>query len=277
MVKNTTYLAISKIQNSIIDLKKYPKLIRFKCSNLHQMTSIINIPDTLEKLDCENNMCIELDGLSTNLIQLNCSKNQIVKLNNLPFGLKYLNCAHNKINNLEMLPEYLEVLECGYNRLTRLEDLPLGLKKLNCEHNFITNIDCLPSSLTELFCACNCIYKLTSLPNKLYLLDCAKNEIGDIIRLDKLIELEDVDLSNNQITGIGIDLSKCVKLKVLNCSYNKIRILPTLPDNLEELHIHSNSLNQMITEIPSRLEVIGIDKNLISPDISLNNELLILS
>ena len=176
-----------------------------------------------------------------------------------------------------MLPEYLEVLECGYNRLIKLEDLPLGLKKLNCEHNFITNIDCLPSSLTVLICASNCIYKLTSLPDKLYLLDCAKNEIGDIIRLDKLVQLEDVDLSNNQITGIGIDLSKCVKLKILNCSCNRITVLPTLPDNLEELHIHSNSFNQMITEIPSALEVIGVDKNLISPDISLNNDLFILS
>ena len=61
MVKNTTYLTISKIQNPTIDLKEYPKLIGLNCANLHLVSSIINIPDTLEELDCENNMCIELD------------------------------------------------------------------------------------------------------------------------------------------------------------------------------------------------------------------------
>lgn len=278
MVKNTTYLNITKPpQNQIIDLKEYPKLIRLNCANLRQVSSIINIPETLEELDCENNMCIEFDGLSLDLIKLNCSKNQIKKINNLPFGLKYLNCAYNKITHLEMLPEGLEILICGHNMLTMLEDLPIGLKKLNCEHNFITNIDCLPSTLTELVCSSNRIYKLTSLPDNLYLLDCAKNEIGDIIRLDKLVELEDVDLSNNKITGIGIDLSKCVKLKILNCSSNRITIIPTLPDNLQELHIHSNLLFQKISSLPVGLEVIGIEINLIDPNISLNHDLLILS
>jgi Leucine-rich repeat (LRR) protein len=76
---------------------------------------------------------------------------------------------------------------------------------------------------------------------------------------------------------VDIDLSKCVKMKSLNCSFNKIIILQTFPYNLEELHIHSNPIDQIITLLPSRLEVIGIDKNLISPEIFLNIDLLFLS
>lgn len=176
-----------------------------------------------------------------------------------------------------MLPECLEILICGHNLLIKLEDLPPGLVKLHCDHNFITNIDSLPSSLTELTCSKNCIYKLTNLPSKLYLLDCARNEIGDIIKLDGLLELEYVDLSNNKITGIDVDLSKCVNMKTLKCSFNNITKLPKLPDNLKELYIDSNPLEQMIISLPDGLDVISVDKNLISSDIFLRKDLIILS
>jgi Leucine-rich repeat (LRR) protein len=246
------------IQNQICDLKQYSKLLMFDCDEFDDIKQIVNCPDTLEELYCMGNMISNLDSLGENIIKIVCKKNLISKLNNLPFGLKYLDCSYNKISNLDMMPEGLEILICSYNKLIKLEDLPNGLKKLHCENNLIENIDNLPKSLVELICNNNKISKLQSLPSELYLLSCSKNNLTNIIKLDELNLLEEADLSYNNISGIGMDLSNCQSLKILNCSSNEITSLPKLPHNLEELYIHSNPLKQ-ITFLPQGLEIISID------------------
>lgn len=96
------------------------------------------------------------------------------------------------------------------------------------------------------------------------------------VKLDGLEYLEEVDLSNNKITGIGMNLSGCENLMILNCSYNNINKLPELPDQLEELHIHFNPLD-IITYLPTELEIISVDKNILSDNIVLSKNLVILS
>ena len=276
-INNITFLELKKsFTHSIVDLENYPKLMSFNCAEIGIIKSIINIPDELYELDCEGNMIEYLDGLGSDLAKLNCSHNELTLLNNLPFGLKWLNCSWNKIKHLDMTPEGLEYLDCSYNQLERLENLPQSLIVLICNNNIIQSIDYLPTSLTDLICNDNKIWGFTSLPSNLVKLYCSSNNIDMFVKLDGLGYLEEVDLSNNKITGIGMDLSGCDNLRILNCSRNNISKLPELPEQLEELHIHSNPLDT-ITHLPIGLEVIGVDKNILSDNIVLSKNLLILS
>lgn len=274
--KNTTYLKITRVPaDRNVNLSNYPNLITLDCSYL-SIETILSIPPTLEELNCTKNFISQLDGLSDSLTKLICSYNSITKLNNLPLQLKYLDCSFNKISFIEMIPEGLEILICSYNKLIKLDDLPHTLIKLVCDNNFISTIDYLSPNLTELICNGNKIWKLTSLPSKLYLLDCSSNELSDFVKLDKLALLEDVNLSKNQITGIGVDLSSCTSLKILNCSSNDIVSVPKLPPQLTELYIGENPI-QHVDSLPVELEVLGIDKDILNPNILLYNDLVILS
>lgn len=277
MIKSTTYLELNKFyHNTNVDLKNYPKLIRFYCEGVGIIESIINVPENLEELNCSHNIISCLDQLNYGLVKLICSYNKITKLNNLPNTLEYIDCSHNNIVYLDMISEGLKYLNCSYCKLIKLEDLPESLEILICNHNNIVSIDSLPKSLTQLDCNNNQIWGLTSLPAKLFKLNCAHNQIKTFVNLDGLNELEYVVLSHNKISGIGLDLSKCTSLKILNCSYNNIHHLPKLSNNLEELYINNNPLN-LINELPENLEIIGIDAHLISDNINLKNDLIILS
>lgn len=275
--KISTFLELKNSHtNPIVDLENYPKLITFSCVGIEIITSIINIPDELYELDCEGNMIRCLDGLGSNLAKLNCSHNKLSSLNNLPVGLKWLNCSWNKIKHLDMIPEGLEYLDCSHNKLKSLENLPHSLIILICNNNIIQSIDYLPTSLTDLICNDNKIWGITSLPSNLVKFYCSSNNIDMFVKLDGLGDLEEVDLSNNKITGLGMNLSGCENLRILNCSSNNIGKLPELPDQLEELYIHSNPLDT-ITHLSIGLEIIGVDKNILADNIVLSKNLVILS
>lgn len=275
-INNTTFLELKSYTNQIVDLENYPNLMTFSCGGIGIIKSIINIPDELYELDCEGNVIECLDGLGSDLAKLNCSHNKLISLNNLPVELKWLNCSWNKIKHLDMIPEGLEYLDCSHNKLEGLENLPHSLIVLICNNNIIQSIDYLPTSLTDLVCDNNKIWGLTSLPSNLVKLYCSSNNIDMFVKLDGLGYLEEVDLSNNKITGIGMDLSSCNNLRILNCSRNNIGKIPELPDQLEELHIHFNPLDT-ITHLPTGLEIIGVDKNLLADNIVLSKNLVILS
>ena len=276
-MNRATFLELNKSHlDQIVDLENYPNLMSFYCVGLKIIKSIINIPDELYELDCTGNIIEKFDRLGSNLSKLNCSYNKLTSLNNLPFGLKWLNCSWNEIKHLDMIPEELEYLDCSHNQLEGLENLPHSLIILICNDNIIQSIDHLPTSLTDLICNNNKIWKITSLPPNLIKLYCSSNDIDMFVKLDGLGDLEEVDLSNNKITGIGMNLSSCVNLRILNCSFNNIVELPELPHQVEELYVHFNPLD-IITHLPTELEIIGVDKNILSTNIVLSKNLVILS
>jgi Leucine-rich repeat (LRR) protein len=76
----------------------------------------------------------------TNLKELDCSNNQITSLNNLPPSLEILYCNHNQLVELPPLvsegkPPNLQMLDCDDNQLTSLPPLPSTLEYLNCDNN----------------------------------------------------------------------------------------------------------------------------------------------
>lgn len=168
-----------------------------------------------------------------------------------------LNKFHTEPNvDLLNYPKLLSFNYIGIGIIKSIINIPDELYELDCSHNIIECLDELGSDLTKL--------------------NCSSNKIDMFVKLDGLKDLEEVDLSDNKITEIGMNLSGCKNLRILNCSYNNINELPELNDQLEELYIHSNPLD-IITHLPNELEIIGVDKNILSTDIVLSKNLLILS
>lgn len=171
--------------HGIIDLTIFVNLKKFSCScSYNYISKIINIPKTLTKLYCNDNIITTLDNLPNNIKIINCSCNKIQEFTKLPKKLVELNCDVNFIKNLDILKDNLELtnLSCSRNLLTELNFLPKNLKYLIC------NLNNLPKYLNELECNDNLIENLDSLPSELIKLSCCINNIKSLDNLPKNIK-----------------------------------------------------------------------------------------
>lgn len=116
-----------------------------------EVTSIINLPPSLEKLKCSHQYLIELENIPSSLIELTCEHNYI---ENLDFTktkkLKILRVSSNHITKLENLPDSLEELYCNDNRIKvlHLGELLL-LRVLHTSNNKTIIIEGLPPSVVD--------------------------------------------------------------------------------------------------------------------------------
>ena len=111
-----------------------------------EVTSIINIPETVEHLECTKNMIFALENLPPSIQVLNPSFNYLTEIDVSALkNLKKLIVSHNKIEKLENLPEEIEELRCDFNEIEYLDLKNLYvLKKLNISNNRITIVDNMP-------------------------------------------------------------------------------------------------------------------------------------
>ncbi len=134
----------------IVDLIEFTQLKKINCE-YNEITSLINICDSVEYINCNENCITGFNCLPNDLKTLICSDNKITSLNNLPDNLKTLICDKNQISSLNNLPPGLKFLSCDSNKLLELNNLPLGLEYLSCGSNPIANLDYLPSGLAKLY------------------------------------------------------------------------------------------------------------------------------
>jgi Leucine-rich repeat (LRR) protein len=142
-----------------------------------KIKEIINLPENLKELYCNNNDLYELPKLPSKLEKLNCSNNHIKVIVDLPDTLDSLECSHNEISKIEKLPPSLWSLSCRYNKLTKIDNLPLNLNILECQFNNIEHIE---------------------LTKEIRYLDCSKNKIKEI-DFTNCNHLEDLNCDENPI------------------------------------------------------------------------------
>lgn len=105
------------------------------------ITSIINLPDTITELSCPNNLLVELEDLKNSggksLVVLNIPENGLKDLDFQALkNLKSLNINKNNFVVLRDLPPSLEILECNNNKIKELDlEGVENLKTLHCENN----------------------------------------------------------------------------------------------------------------------------------------------
>lgn len=117
-----------------------------------EVTNIFNVPDSVIKLTCENQMLIDIDKIPITIEELNVSDNKISKFDGKSFTkLQILNLSNNELTELTNLPESLETLECENNQLRELDLATTpNLKELICSNNPILILQHVPSSLTKI-------------------------------------------------------------------------------------------------------------------------------
>ena len=129
----------------LTQVSNLPKtVVRFHCGN-QLLTTLSGLPTGIKELDVSHNYLsdIELQGL-TELVKLNCSHNQLTELD-LPASLEELYCEHNDINRLDLagLSE-LRILHCSDNKLMLIQNVPDRLDELRMENNPMAEIDHTP-------------------------------------------------------------------------------------------------------------------------------------
>lgn len=117
-----------------------------------EITSLLNIPDSVETIECNDQLLVQLENLPVSLLNLSINNNKITKFDcgSIP-KLESLKISNNELIDIKNLPETLEVLECENNQLRELNlaDCP-ALKILICSNNPILVLQNVPSSLTKL-------------------------------------------------------------------------------------------------------------------------------
>jgi hypothetical protein len=91
-----------------------------------ELTELPTLPDTLQRLWCENNRLTALPTLPDTLQRLDCYNNRLTALPALPSALQRLDCNNNKLTALPALPDTLQRLDCYNNRLTEKPITPEG-------------------------------------------------------------------------------------------------------------------------------------------------------
>lgn len=204
--------------------------------NPNTLTSLPQLPITLDTLICQNNPLNSLPLLPNSLQNLNCEyTHQLTSLPTLPSSLQYLKCSGNQLTSLPILPNSLVFLECNYNQLTSLPILPDSLEFLSCLENLLISLPNLPSVLNWLLCTYNQLSSLPPLPNSLANLACDNNQLTHLPTLpDSLYGLY---CTNNQITSLPTIPNS---IQYLFCSNNNITCFPHFPDIFQQIDISGN-------------------------------------
>ena len=124
---------------------------------------------------------VQLDNYN-DIIYIDCIRNSLSSLPELPNSLNILYCYNNNLSSLPQLPNSLTVLFCDNNNLFSLPNLPNTLIGLSCNNNNLSSLPKLPNSLELLRCPNNSLSSLPELPNSLVTLNYNDNPIYEYIK-----------------------------------------------------------------------------------------------
>ena len=146
---NVTVVLSGHVNLGILSQNGY-KHIQFILFQEHgQITSIVNIPEKVKILECQNNLIEELRDLPESLEELRISNNLISVLDlSKTKNLLKLNVSYNRLTSLSGLAESLLVLNCDHNKLQHLDlNTTIKLTTLNCEENPQLVLENLPDTI----------------------------------------------------------------------------------------------------------------------------------
>lgn len=242
----------------------YPASLKELDVNFNRITSLPDFPATLTSIYLNGNKLKNFRGLPRTATLLELGDNpvdsdkipdfsQFRNLNTLglqKLGLKKfpsvpptLHTLYVDSNPLRQIPDLtrlnqLRVLAIDDTKITQLPPLPQTLTELCARDNKISSLPPLPSSLKTLLISLNKLTVVEELPSSLEEVDLCHNKLSRFCA--DLPNLRELKLANNKITHLEGPLSR--KLTLLDITHNQIRVIPSLPPTLVELHIEFNKL-----------------------------------
>ncbi|XP_030099411.1 PH domain leucine-rich repeat-containing protein phosphatase 2 isoform X3 [Mus musculus] len=198
-------------------------------------------------------------------------------------SLRKLMVGHNHIHVLPALVEHipLEVLDIQHNTLSRLPDTlfskALNLRYLNASAN---SLESLPSAcageeslsvlqllyLTSNLLTDQCIPVLVGHPH-LRVLHLANNQLQTFpaSKLNKLEQLEELNLSGNKLTAIPTTIANCKRLHTLVAHANNISIFPEILQlpQIQFVDLSCNDLTEILIPeaLPATLQDLDLTGN----------------
>lgn len=195
---------ITSIKNLPVSLKK------LVCSN--NMLTTLELPRDLEILECDYNYLTRMDMKSSQKIKvLHLSNNKLIELENLPRDLVELYLGNNHLKTLNvMVCNSLRILHVNENPMLILENVPKTIVELQSENSPFVNID-----------------TTRELPEKEEKTNLAKidfiESLKDYFKLKTKYETSVHDMrkkvfKNAENKAIGNRLLKQIKPKCVNCA-----------------------------------------------------------
>ncbi|XP_066835154.1 keratocan [Anser cygnoides] len=249
------------------------------CDNL-KLKTIPIVPSGIKYLYLRNNM---IEGIEENtfdnvtdlqwlILDHNHLENSKIK-GRVFSKLKHLKKLHINYNNLTEavgpLPKTLDDLQLSHNKITKVNPGALeGLANLTVIHlqNNQLKADSISgafkglNSLLYLDLSFNRLTKLpTGLPHSLLMLYFDNNQISNIP--DEYFQgfktLQYLRLSHNKLTDSGIpgNVFNITSLVELDLSFNQLKSIPTVSENLENFYLQVNKINKF--PLSSFCKVVG--------------------
>ena len=154
--KKTTELNVSRVLHGHLNLgvliqKGFTKIESILFQENGEITSIVNIPDNVKILDCNNNLLEELRDLPESLEELRVSNNLISSLDlSKCKRLIKLYVSFNRLTSLKGFAETLRILQCDHNSIVHLDlATAIRLTTLNCEENPQLVLENLPDTIID--------------------------------------------------------------------------------------------------------------------------------
>src|SRR3990167_8659311 len=243
----------TSIHVNIANLTELKELILENC-RISKITELGVTGLKIEKLNVKNNKISGVPktilNLQQSLTELDLSNNQIKELVT-EFGFL------NKLKKLDLSNNKLSKLPVELKSFTELEYLNLSNNNLGSGIMNRNPLSCLSSMVSLIFIDLS-QNKLSAIPSldllsSIRQFNLSDNLLTDLPFLTQAATLLSFDISNNQIQAIGMDGFKgLVQLTDLNLSNNKLKFIPATLANLKNLKKFDCSKNKLAT-IPDSL------------------------
>lgn len=240
--------------SDISGIEYFTNLKQLDCSH-NNLSSIPNLPQSLEILNCYNNAITSIPNLPNSLVYLDCSHNQITALPLFPNTLEALKFYDNQLTAWPTFPTLLKVLHCGGNPINSLPPIPQVLEEFDCKGLGLTTMPSLPASLTYLACEYNELSSLPTLPGGLIELHAFTNQLNSLPNLPSSLTYLNVG-SNNLVSLPNLPQN----LSYVNCQENALSSLPNFPNQLSYFYCRYNLL-QSVPPIPNSVRVFDCSYN----------------
>jgi len=261
------------------------ELVKFNCG-FNKINNIQEIlPQNLKILYINNNY-LERIFIHKNIQYLDCSHNHILNLDieENSYSLKFLYCQSNMLKKL-VLPDSIKYLECQTNQLDIINNFPKYLLELDCSENNLLYLPQFPLYLTKINCSYNLLDKLNQIPNNVKYLDCRGNYLNFLPPIPKnLLESNNIKCGHNEFidpkthkfegfSGVKEfnleEFKSFVMYFKFRYSYNKLNILPQIPQELYENPEKKITINCSIYTNPhKRKKPTSIINNIIDSNFS---------
>ncbi len=238
-------LLLTKLETLDLSINRLTYIPDLSCltslKKLYLYSNIITLfpklPDSIEIVDLFDNRITYIPKLRYyNLRKLDVSGNRIYHISDdlsLPL-IEAMDMSDNEFTHIRTLPLSLQELDISGNYIIKMLDLSMftSLKTLNLMYCRLTNILAMPPKLKICYLSNNQLSSLPTLPTTLKNLYLNKNRFSIFPDLSKLVNLEKLDLSINQLKVIPTYISELSNLVEISLGYNQ---LTSIPDNLIKL------------------------------------------